>query len=208
MSNFLKKVFSILSLLLLAFLNPSLAFADYIVTVPGPNLQLAINKLVQDPRNGQFVDGLSSSNFAFLPGHTILFRLEVKNNGQQDLNNIQVKDVLPGQLEFVSGPGSFDKGTRTISFTIDSLKVGETKSFDIKAKVSGGAEAGVCVTNFAEARKDSLVSQDTAVICIQKKVLGAVTQLPVTGVDLVTLTLSGSTLMFLTSLYLLRKAKI
>lgn len=184
------------------------AYADYIINpTPQPTSQISMNKLVQNPSTGQFVDNLNSTEFKFLPKQEVLFRLEVKNNGQTDLNNIQVKDRLPDFLDFISGPGTFDEASKTLNFNIDKLSPGESKVFDLKASVKTIDMGSICVTNFAEAKVNNLIAQDTAVICIEKKVLGEVTKLPVTGPSSLLIIIFSISL-FLTSTYLNKKIKI
>ncbi len=63
------------------------------------------------------------------------YQLVVKNTGEVDLTNVKVTDNAPANVQFISA----DKGTITNnkwSYTIPSLKVGESVNFSIKAKAT------------------------------------------------------------------------
>lgn len=168
-----------------SFLLPKVALAQYQPIVSQPSVIVGIIKEVKNPASGIFVKNLSARDFAFLPLQNVEFRITVRNNGQTGLTNIQVKDQLPDFVDFVSGPGSFDTGTRSLNFTVDSLNPAESKSYSVIAKVlsqdKGGNVSNVCLTNFAQATVSGMNISDTAVFCIGSKVLGNVSELPITG---------------------------
>jgi uncharacterized repeat protein (TIGR01451 family) len=168
---------------LFVFVPVSSASVYIINPTPTPYTKITINKLVQDPRNGTFFDNLNSGDFTFLNGQEALFKLDVTNNSNVEISNVRVKDVLPAQLDFVEGPGSYDGNARTLSFSVDKLGAGETKTYYVKVKTNSPADNTVCPTNFVEARSDNLVSQDTSVLCIGKKILGVTKELPKTGIS-------------------------
>lgn len=208
LNNFKKGLLVYLLFLCVSLILPNMTLASYPQPQP-PARQILVNKLVFNPAIKQFVDNLGLDQHMFLPEQEVTFRIEVKNTSNVDLTNIKVKDKLPQQLNFVTGPGTFDDNTNTLSFTIDKLSPGETKKFDFKAKVVSekGLNVNVsCITNLAEARVDELMDQDSASICLQKKVLGVTKELPKTGVDKFTLTLIASTLGIGLSSWLLRKS--
>lgn len=173
---------SILSLFLVA--QP--VNAQYVVTTPPPKIQkLFLNKWVFNPVNNSFVDNLSISDTHFLAGQIVTFKVEVKNTGDNTLQNVAVKDKLPDFVEFNSGPGTFDASTKTLNFNIDRLEPGESKAYEIKVRIKPEnllpQNQSTCITNFAEARANDLMSQDTAVFCIESKILAPVQELPKTG---------------------------
>lgn len=174
-----------------------------------PSSQINLNKQVKNPQNGQFVENLNFNDYRFLPEQEVIFKLEVRNSGQVDLNNIQIKDKVPDFVDFISGPGNFDNNTKTLNFTIDRLKPGESKAYELTAKIKKEAELpanmGTCLTNFAEARMNELVSQDTAVFCVETRVLGVTRELPKTGMASSVAVVLASSSLLVTSLYLLRR---
>ena len=175
------------------------------------NPNFTINKTVKNPVNGEFVDNLSANSPHFLPDQTINFRLHVQNTGNTDLNNVQVQDRLPNYIDFISGPGSFDKNSTTLTFTVDNLKQGEFRDYDVAAKIqptSAIPTNGIsCVTNFAQATMSNQISSDTSVFCIESQVMAPVQQLPKTGPKETGLLLSASIIMLLASVFLYRKAR-
>jgi uncharacterized repeat protein (TIGR01451 family)/LPXTG-motif cell wall-anchored protein len=169
--------------------------------------ELELEKKVKNPQTGELVGSLNANGANFLAGQEVFFRIEVKNGGDDNLSNVAVVDKLPDYVDFIAGPGEYSKDSRKVTWTISELKAGETKMFDLKVKVSKDLpDMGIsCLTNWAEARKDSLLAQDTAVFCIQTKVLGTVTELPKTGASNNQKVLISSMLMLGTSVLLLKK---
>jgi uncharacterized repeat protein (TIGR01451 family)/LPXTG-motif cell wall-anchored protein len=208
----LKTTLTILALMMVALISAPTTFAQYVAPPPQQlSKQLNLNKQVKHPENGQYVENLQFGDVRFLPEQEISFKIEVKNNGQTELTNIQVKDTLPNFLDFVSGPGNYDASSRTLNFTVDKLRQGESKSYEVKAKVKNAEELqanmATCITNFAEARVDELVSQDTAALCIESRVLGITRELPKTGSEGPILMLMLSFVTFAGSVFLYRQAK-
>lgn len=157
----------------------SSVLAQYVV--PKQISQLVVIKQIKHPQTGKFAGNLNSSEFVFLPNQEITFKIEVKNTGQTELKGVQVIDKLPSQLEFIQGVGSFDSGTNSVNFKIDTIKPQESKIFTIKTKVKSNSKSLICLTNFVEARVNDLIAQDVVSFCIEEKVLGVVEELPVTG---------------------------
>lgn len=176
-----------------------------------PSGQLFINKQVRDAQTGELVESLSSSGSNFLPGQEVSFRIEVKNTGQSDLDDVKVLDAFPSILDFVSGPASFNSNTRKVEWTISKLKPGEFKLFEVKGKITTKKLSSgiVCAVNTASAQKDQQMAQDSSSFCAQQKVLGVVSQLPETGpmrgVELLWVGYLG---LFIFSIWLFKKIKI
>lgn len=209
-----KKMKYVLLLLITTLLfMPTLASADYFVPqgAPQPVAQLVLNKQVKNPQNGLFVENLTVTDAHFLPGQEITFRVELRNTGGNELKGINVKDKLPDFVDFVSGPGSFDSNTKTLNSVIDVLGPGESKTFEIKAKIRPEADLPknqlTCVTNLAQASVGQIFTQDTAVFCIEAQVLGITRELPVTGPDNIGLTALISTLSLAVSIFLFKLSK-
>lgn len=147
---------------------------------------LTINKQVQNPSNGVFVENLGTNDPKYTVGQNITFQLTVTNSSGQTFNPVTVNDVFPSNLTFVSGPGSFNSGNNTLSFNINNMVAGTTQTFQVTAKVLS-TNGTACENNYAEARDDSVgrFDSDTAQFCITattSAVLGATT-LPVAGVN-------------------------
>jgi hypothetical protein len=147
---------------------------------------LLIHKQVQNPVTGDIVDNLGSDR-PFSPSADIHFQLTIHNTSGQTFNPVTVKDVFPPYVTFIAGPGTYDAGNRTLTFTLNNLIAGETRTVAITARVvdanqfpSGSTFA--CENNYAEARDDSVGRFDssTSQFCIQTNVAGTTT-LPVAG---------------------------
>jgi len=206
---------SLIALLFMATLFVGVASnvsADYFTNhEPKAVGQLWINKQVKHPTTGSFVDNLSITDPHFLPKQEVVFRIEVKNVGNEDINDIDVKDILPDYVDFVSGLNGSD-GSRTLSLRIDRLTPNESKTFEIKTNVKDESALPsnmvTCVTNMAEGRFKWIVNQDTASFCIERKVLGAVKELPKTGLGGLEVALGTTMVSSLLALGLAKKFKI
>lgn len=211
----MNKIF--LAILFALFLLPVTVLADTSTSCSSiygagcPTGAISINKTIKNPTTGELVDTLGSNGPHFLPNQTVNFRLQVKNIGSADLNNIQIQDRFPDFVDFVSGTGNFDPGSRTLNFSLDTLKPGEFRNFDIVGKISSGnslPSSGLsCVTNYAQATVDKQFASDTSVFCIETQVLAATAELPKTGPASGLLILMGSVLMLATSAFFYKKAR-
>lgn len=147
--------------------------------------------------NEQYVDNLSINDIRFNPKQTIKFELTVQNTGDKTLNELVLEDVLPAQISFVSGPGSFDKNSNTLSLNIVNLNPNESRKFIIvtKANDSNSLPSGqgiICVVNQAVVRSGNDESRDNSQFCIEKAVTKGglpvmpapnMTQTPSTGAE-------------------------
>ncbi len=152
-----------------------------------PPTDLTINKEVKNPVTGVFVENLGTTDAAFGPGSEVLYRLTIKNSSGETFANVNVKDTLPSYMTFVAGPGTYNKATNTLTFTLTNMIAGETRTQEILAKVSDksafpSGRTFVCVVNSAEAAALNRKDDDTAQACIQVEISGA-TILPVAGFD-------------------------
>lgn len=145
---------------------------------------LAINKMVSHPQTGSFVENVIN-DAKFAPDQPISFQITVINTGQTSLSKVTVRDILPVQVVFVSGPGSFDGNNRTIAFDLINMAPNESRTQTITAKVVPGGQLGegtICPVNQATATFEGQTSADNAQFCIVKPVAGvAVTPLPGKG---------------------------
>ncbi len=147
---------------------------------------LIINKEVKNPITGIFVENLTSTDATFAPEAQVHFRLTLKNTSGETFNPVTVKDVFPDFLTFEAGPGIYDSASHTLTFTTDNLTAGESRSFEILARVTSKAanQSLFCVTNVATVSAPARPAgdQDSTQLCIQTRILG-VTTLPVAGFD-------------------------
>lgn len=164
-----------------------------------PSIKIFIDKKIKNPAIGEFVDNLGVNDYRFSPGEEVRFKVRVKNSGEKTFGKVKVKDYLPGYVELVSGPTEVE---------YKDLKVNESKEFEILVKVVSAeklpADKGIfCVINKAEVKANDESDEDTAQLCIEKKVLGAAIQ-PEAGVNLLLL---GSSLLGISTLGFFLKRK-
>ncbi len=175
--------------LMLAF-APSVR-ADMCTTQYGGNTtcnpsDLTINKQVYNPVTKVYVENLTTTDPTFTPGNEVTYRLIVKN-GSGETFQANIKDILPPYMEFVSGPGTYNKDTRVLEFKMENLVAGETRTVDLIAKVVNADKfpAGkslFCVVNVAEVHALNRNDSDSAQVCLKNGEV-TVTKLPVAGFE-------------------------
>lgn len=157
-----------------------------------------------DLNNDEFVDNFSIDDQRFATNQEVVFKLKIKNVGDDTLFGIDVTDTLPSYLFFSGGS--------TSTFTIDKLNPGEEFVKFIRTRVVAESQLPaekslICLVNTAEAEANNGEhDKDTAQICIGKKVLG-ITTLPKTGPSDLGVALVFSTISGLFGLGLIKFAK-
>ena len=136
---------------------------------------VAINKMVLNPQTNTLVENLNINDPKYNPEQLVTFQLTVTNTSNATLARITVRDVFPVQVNYISGVGNFDAGSRALSFEVNNLGPNESRSFTLSGKVVSANQLPVdqgvvCVVNQATATADSNASMDTAQLCIQKLV--------------------------------------
>jgi len=79
-----------------------------------------------------------SQNATMLDVETVLFWINVSNDGNKKLGRINVTDRLPEGLEFINSSIRPRVSGRTVNWSIPSLDIGRTLSIKLRAKVDGG----------------------------------------------------------------------
>lgn len=205
--NYKKFTTTALLALALIFVPAKKAIGNYYYGGGEEEVDVLIDKMVKDPGNDKYVDNLSVSDYKFSAEQEVIFRLTVKNTGDKTLNDVEVKDILPSYIDFVSGPGSWDSGNRTLKFDFDDLDPGESRDFEVKGRIKSESdlpEGRVCVTNKGEVRVEDEYDEDTAGLCIGKEVKEEV--LPPTGLG--TMLLVGTLLIGAAGVYTVGKELI
>jgi len=137
---------------------------------------LIINKMVQNPQTGQFVDNLSINDPKFSPNQSVTFQISLTNTGGTTIQQANIRDIFPGFVGFTSGPGNFDQNSKTLSFVTDNLNPSETRNFTLVGKVFDtnqlpANQAITCVVNQATATTNNgQMNQDNVQFCIEKGV--------------------------------------
>ena len=150
-----------------------------------PSQSILIDKTVYN--GSSYVDNMSASDTRFAPQSQITFRLRVKNTSSTNLTNVMVKDYVPGYLEPIEGPGTYDTSTRIITFNAGDFNADEEKTYFIKMQAAAQGELPsdkslICEVNKAEAYNGSVSDEDTSQFCNEKQVIG-VTKVPSSGPD-------------------------
>lgn len=153
-----------------------------------PPNDLVINKEVWQPISKSWVDNMGTADPVFTPGNEVRYKLTIKNNSGQTFNPVEVKDILPPYVSYVSGGPSgtsYDPATKTVIFKLENMIAGETRQFEIVAKVSDAKDfpAGrttFCVVNTGQTKALDRFDEDTAQMCIRTDILGTTT-LPKAG---------------------------
>lgn len=66
-----------------------------------PSETITINKEVQNPKDGNFVDNLGMNDPKFGPSQNVNFRITITNTSNKDLSDVTVADTLPSYVTFV-----------------------------------------------------------------------------------------------------------
>lgn len=125
------------------------------------NLVLSINK--------------TSEKRKYNAGDSVVYDIDVKNNGPDTAKNLIVTDTLQSGLIYVSSSlgGSYNALTRTITWKLASLDSGVHFTPSIKATVNSGTQ-GRTITNTASAYNDDIKIPTTSTpvnIMVNKAVL-------------------------------------
>lgn len=145
--------------------------------------KITLDKKVLTPGSNPeaYVDNLGVSDAKYAPGQTIKFKLTLTNTGNQAIDTIVVKDFFPKYVDFVSGPGSYDTNSKTLTISMAAMNPGETRSFILIGAITDASQISngqvVCVINQATESNNSQTSSDNAQFCIEKP---SVTPTPVT----------------------------
>lgn len=135
-----------------------------------------VDKLVRDPKTGEYVDNLGLVDSKYRADNAVFFRIVVQNVGDATLSRIDVVDYLPSYVKYVSG-GSYDPATRQVRFSFDNVLAGEKRSTVLQVRVVSldelpTAKSIVCPVNqvVASSTQDGS-SEDTAQFCVERQVM-------------------------------------
>jgi len=134
---------------------------------------VTVDKIVLDPKNNQYVNGLSVNESKYSPNQNVSFKIIV-SNGNTSVTKVTVKDVFPQNVRFVSGPGKYDSNTNTLTFDIGDLKSGESKTYTVVGKIDDSSKfpptGTICEVNQVIITADNgQTAQDNTQFCIETK---------------------------------------
>lgn len=198
----MKKILAFLLIAISYFVLTTKAFADYGCSGQygqyggcNPSYTILIDKFVgvpnnaiTDPVNANYIDNLSPSDPRFKPEQMVYFKAKVKNTSNTTLYSVTVKDYVPSYIEPLVGPGTYDSGSRTISFNAGDFAPSEEKVYYFKMQVVSinnlpSNQGLFCIINKAQAYNDKASDDDSAQLCIEKQVIG-VTNVPSSGPEM------------------------
>jgi hypothetical protein len=161
------------------------------------NYTFSVEKFVQVPGKGggDFVNNLSINDPKYSPSQFVNFKIKVTNTSSQTIPTITIKDLFPQYVNFATGSGSFDTNSKTLSFTVNNLGAGETRTYFVSAKIADAnslpVDQGiVCLINQANGTDtNGTVNASSSQFCVQKTVLAATfpTITPATGPEMLPL---------------------
>ena len=117
---------------------------------------IGVSKTVKNPKSGEFVANLGVNDPKYSSGQTITFQVTVTNN-DSNASTITVTDTLPQFFKFVSGPGTFNSGANTLTWTVTGVGVGQSQTFTISGTVTGNipTNGNVCAVNQVSATSNN-----------------------------------------------------
>ena len=151
---------------LTALVFPSRVFADS-YSQGEVKYQVSIDKKIRPINDSNFYDNIGKDQKVFVVDDSIEFNILVENTGKDILNNLVVKDFYPVVNQIILAPGEIDKINRQITWNIDTLSVGETKNFTVKAKVA--TSSGLPQTNVVQVSNNNVYDRDTATFYVASK---------------------------------------
>jgi len=124
---------------------------------------VSIDKKVRGISMDHYYDNLDEGTIRFKNGDLIEFSIRVENTGPIDLNNIEVRDILPTGLDLKLYDGQFNQVENKIVWRIDRLTPTESRSFTVRAQIKEADKFPGQYTNIAEVTSDnSIGDRDTA----------------------------------------------
>lgn len=159
--------------------------------------EILIDKMVKNPSTGSFVDHLGPTDPKYRPLNIIVFQIRVNNPGDSELNVVNAVDTLPEFIDFMTGPGNYDRNTKKLTFQIEKLRGGETRVFELRARITHQAnlpesKTVICPVNVIDASSGDIREQDESQFCIEKEMITP--QIPQAGAETAVLALLGSAL--------------
>lgn len=125
------------------------------------NVNLSVNKKVQNPQNNSFVDNLGVTDPHYAPNQNVSFEITITNNGDST-TDVTLNDLLP---QFTT----LSDGSTTMQ--VKDLKPAESRKLMLVARTVDGSQlpnAVTCVINQVIATGNGQSTQDSAQFCIEK----------------------------------------
>jgi uncharacterized repeat protein (TIGR01451 family) len=165
----------------MSLLGPRYVGAQY-YSEGGSKKTIIIDKRVGFEK-GIYFDNIDKGKHVFSQDETIYFKIVVENNGNSDLSNLDVLDMLPSGLKLIYNPGKLTSSKDRLDWEINQLGIGQTKVYEISAKIEATSKTNL-KTNYVEVSGDGTNDSDRASYWVGGKTM------PVTGTqDLIALSM-------------------
>ena len=132
------------------------------------NYSVLIDKKIRPLDDNKYFDNIGKDQKIFVTGDVMDFSILVENTGKDILRDLVVKDFYPVVNQIILAPGEIDKINRQIIWKIDSLAVGETRNYTIRAKVATDSSS-MSQTNVAQVSNNDVYDKDTATFFVNRK---------------------------------------
>ena len=177
---------------------------------PCNTYSITVDKTVAIPSTSNYVDNLSISDPRYHANDMVNFRIVITNNSNTNLNDITAQDFIPQYLNPSSGPGSYDSGSRTISWDAGAFNVGEQKTyyftFQVVPQANMPTDQGLfCNTNQVQIWSNNVTDSDSSQLCIEKQVSASVKTVPPTGPEFGYLLVTGEMVLAGLGIYLKKR---
>lgn len=140
-----------------------------------PNL--TIDKKIEDPLSGQFLDALTYTISDQSEAENLIFRITIKNTSSNALSNISLTDTLPSVFTYVSGNGKYDPAKKTFTDTINKLEKNQSKEYTLRVTINPEVleKASACSINQAVITQNNKKGSDYVKTCINLSIGTTVT---------------------------------
>jgi hypothetical protein len=130
--------------------------------------QVSIDKKIRPIDDNNFYDNIGRDQKIFVSGDLMDFNILVENTGKDILDNLVIKDFYPVVNQIILAPGEIDRINRQINWKIDTLAVGETRNFTVRAKVIS-VNSVMSQTNIVTVCSNDVCDRDTATFYVAAK---------------------------------------
>lgn len=130
---------------------------------------ITLDKKLRHPQSNNFVDHLDITDATLSPNTPVIFQLHIRNTSNRAIDDILVTDIMPQHVSFTKGPGTYNKETNILTYTIERLEPGQTQTLTVEGLVASKlpqTNGAVCVVNQATATKARNTSSDNTQFCL------------------------------------------
>lgn len=141
----------------------------------GGTPKLVVDKKVRALNQTSYSDNLDSSQYTFVEGESVDFSIITRNSGDQQLSDVNLVDILPSNMEVIFAPGTLEKTSGKITWSIGNLGVGESRVNTLRTRIVSTSDKCFVrrLINKVEVRSGSLSDGDTSFIYVGCKSIPA-----------------------------------